>query len=193
MGRRPGRYGKYKMPRHPAHGAGGFKIDGVPCRLVSLTKGQFAIVEETRFEEINQSNWVAAKGSRNHGHYAVRKIAARDGEAAVMVFMHRQLLGLSKGDPRTGDHKDPLKTLLNISSNLRVATEEDQQHNRGMNRNNTSGVKGVRQRSDRDHFLVRITVNGKSKYVGSAKTLADAAALRIAAANKLHGEFARHK
>ena len=36
-----------------------FKVDGEYCKLVPLTKGQFAIVLESRFHELNKFRWFA--------------------------------------------------------------------------------------------------------------------------------------
>jgi hypothetical protein len=105
--------------------------------------------------------------------------------------MHRQILGLEHGDPLTGDHRNPKDTLNNQMSNLRIADEEEQQFNKGMYANNTSGFKGVSKLPGNCGYMAKIRFQGKQKYLGTRSTPEEASALYWAAAQELHGEFAR--
>lgn len=78
----------------------------------------------------------------------------------------------------------------NRLSNLREATDRQNQANRGRNRNNTSGYKGVyREKSDR--WTARIRVGGKLLYLGRFDDPAEAGVAYAKAASSYFGDFAK--
>lgn len=87
-------------------------------------------------------------------------------------------------DHINGDEKD------NRIANLRPATHQQNLCNRGANKNNTTGYKGV-------YFLgpgkykASIKENGKSKHLGIFDNPVAAHQAYSAAAHRLHGKFAR--
>jgi len=87
-------------------------------------------------------------------------------------------------DHINGDHAD------NRISNLRLATGTQNQANKGLQRNNTTGFKGVGYRPDRGFFAI-IKKDRKSHYLGQFNTAEEAHAAYCAAAKRLFGEFAR--
>lgn len=89
------------------------------------------------------------------------------------------------------DHKDLIKS-HNWIDNLRLVTKAQNQHNRGMNKNNTSGVKGVSLCKQTGMWKARVTFNGKQYSAGRHKTLDDAEKAVKLKRNELHGEFANH-
>jgi len=90
------------------------------------------------------------------------------------------------------DHKDGDGT-NNRWSNLREASRANNQANRKPNRNSKSGLKGVKFRPEcpRKPWQAYISVNKKHITIGLFATAVEAAAARNAAAERLHGEFAR--
>lgn len=81
------------------------------------------------------------------------------------------------------DHIDTNKGNNRIE-NLRLApnNEKDNGQNRaGANKNNKTGCLGVSKYSDADKYRARITVAGKSIFLGSFNTLAEAKSAYIAA------------
>ena len=81
----------------------------------------------------------------------------------------------------------------NRIDNLRLASNAQNMHNRGPQRNNKStGVKGV---SAHQHggYCANINCNGECHYLGYFKTLEEAEAAYKEAALRLHGKFARTK
>lgn len=80
----------------------------------------------------------------------------------------------------------------NREANLRVASLSQNQHNRKLNRDNKSGVKGVYWCSRRQKFHGQIKINGRRKSVGMFATIEKASAAMREARIRLHGDFSRH-
>ena len=102
-------------------------------RLIPLTRGQNAIVDAEDFDFLSQWNWCLHKTSSMQVPYAARK-----SESGNIIHMHKILVPNSpEVDHRNGNGLD------NRRKNLRPCTTPQNRHNRGKNRNNTSGYKGV--------------------------------------------------
>jgi AP2 domain/HNH endonuclease len=110
------------------------------------------------------------------------------------VFIHRQLMGLRKGDSLTVDHIN-LNSLDNRRVNLRLATRHQQSANRRMRTNNRTGVKGVSFNSKLGKYRAQlaITTNGKRKnyHLGDFTTIHEAAMAYAEKIKEVYGEFAR--
>jgi len=74
--------------------------------------------------------------------------------------------------------------------NLREATHRQNLCNRGKNKNNTSGYKGVCQLGP-DKYKANIKENGRTKHLGIFDNPVSAHEAYSAAAHRLHGDFAR--
>ena len=88
------------------------------------------------------------------------------------------------------DHIDCDK-LNNRIANLRLANNQENQRNSGLQKNNTTGIKGVRWCMNRGKFRAEITVDYRTINLGSFDTLSAAAAAREAAEIEHFGEFRR--
>ena len=75
--------------------------------------------------------------------------------------------------------------------NLRLASQSDNLCNRGKQKNNTSGFKGVNRHSQSGKWEARITKNKVTKRLGLFDSAIDAANAYCRAASAVHGEFAR--
>ena len=93
--------------------------------------------------------------------------------------------------PEEVDHIDN-NGLNNNIDNLRAATKSQNQHNRKLNINNTSGVKGIFWKESKKLWVVRVQINNIRKYIGSFKDLELAELVAFEARDKYHGEFARN-
>lgn len=177
-----------RQPRLNFSDAKPFKINGVECKLLSLTKGMFAIVDASRYDELSQLFWYAAK--TRDGYYAVRKRKTFGKKTGKFLYLHRHILGLGLGDALLGDHENGV-TLDCRDDNLRRADTFQSQYNQKTPKCNKSGRKGVWYDKERDIYAVRIKVRGVQIELGRYKEFDVACAVREAAEKKYHGEFAR--
>jgi hypothetical protein len=145
-------------------------------KLLPLTRGMCAIVDESDYADLARFNWCASK-ARAGFWYAMRK------EGTRTIYMHRQLLGFPDA---LVDHRNH-NTLDNRRTNLRVATRSQNQANRTRARG-TSKFVGVHKH--RNGWVAQIRCNNEHRYLGYFRSETDAARCYNAAAAKAHGEFA---
>jgi hypothetical protein len=153
-------------------------------KKISLTKGLEAIVDEEDYKYLIKWRWCADKKG-----YAVR--SERRSETGrnyrKMIYMHRVILPHSYLEI---DHADG-NVGNNQKSNLRIATHSENMRNRKLQKNNTSGYKGVWFNKKRMRFIASIKINGVSKTVGWAYTAEEAGRIYDLFAKKIYGKFAR--
>jgi hypothetical protein len=75
--------------------------------------------------------------------------------------------------------------------NLRGASRAENAANRGVQKNSSSGVKGVYWRQDKQKWTAQIAMNRKVRKLGYFSTKDAAKAAYDKAAREIHGEFAR--
>lgn len=86
------------------------------------------------------------------------------------------------------DHIDNNK-LNNLCSNLRWATHQENNRNKTIYSNNTSGFKGVVLDKRCNKWQARTRIDGKSISFGCFDKIEDAVEARIKGVNKIFGEF----
>ena len=155
-------------------------------KLIPLTHGLFAQVDDADFDWLNQWKWCAVSNySKYKRAYAARSV--KEGPKWRTVRMHRLILGITDsevlGDHRNGDSLD------NRRSNLRTATPQQNSFNQRISRSNKSGFKGISYDQNTGSWQAKITVNRRHKYLGRFKTPAEAAQAYTNAAQEIHGEF----
>jgi len=160
---------------------------GVPCRLIALTKGLYTIVWASDYLWLSQWRWCAYWSDDVHGYYA-KRAEESDGKHRT-ILMHREILGLQKGDKTRGDHING-DTLLNTRSNLRTADKFQNAMNAKLASDNTSGIKGVSQTAA-NQYVAYICAYGQQKHLGTFASLESAASARKRAEEELFGEYAR--
>ncbi len=120
------------------------------------------------------------------GHYVLIRLGGK------LQSLHRVIAGTPAG--MVTDHIDG-DTLNNVRSNLRVCTHSQNSMNRGPNGDNPIGLKGVTLGKNRGteapRWEARIGKGGKKYHLGSFPTPEEAHAAYCAAAQRIHGEFAR--
>ena len=86
------------------------------------------------------------------------------------------------------DHKNNDKTNNHIN-NLRFATSNENQHNRKLSNNNTSGYKGISWHKRVKKWYAQIKIDGISIHIGYYDDLDDAKTARINRANQAFGIY----
>lgn len=104
------------------------------------------------------------------------------------IQLHNFLMNPSDGF--VVDHIDGDKT-NNRFSNLRIVTEQQNAMNKGIQHNNTSGVKGVHKVKRSGKWQARISYKGKRIVLGTFVNFDDAVKARQEAENFYYGEFNR--
>lgn len=152
-------------------------------KKIKLTKGQEAIVDDNDFETLKSVSWCVVNGTNSL--YAGRNEKTDDRFRTVL--MHRVILEAKRGD--IVDHKNG-NTLDNRKKNLRFCSPAQSVCNRGMMKNNTSGFVGAIFNKRLGKFESRISLNGKSHYLGIFETAEAAGQAHARVAKRLHGKFA---
>lgn len=159
-------------------------IDGARVVQVPLTKGKIAIVDAEDGPRVLAYNWCANRCGNKL--YATRRLP--NAEGGGIVRMHTFLLPPPPGmevDHVNGDGLDNRR-----STNLRVATKQQQQHNRAARgAGRFSRFKGVTKWGGTRWRYHIVTPAGK--FSGFADSEIDAARLYNARAREHFGEFAR--
>lgn len=155
---------------------------------IPLSKGQVAVVDIEDLPILEKHNWCAAWSERLQAFYARTNI--KEDDVWRGVLMHRFILGLKHGDGIQGDHRDG-NTLDNRKKNLRKATKSQNGMNKGTQRNNKSGLKGVTWHARTGMWRADIGANGIAKTLGYFPFKEEAHEAYCAAAKIMHGEFFR--
>ena len=136
--------------------------------------------ERSRAKIGSEAGWLENSGYRRiclHGKaYQAHRLAwlYMTGEWPIDQIDHRNM---NKADNRW--------------SNLRIASNSQNQANRPATRRSSSGFKGVYWHSRRKRWHASISVDGRLIHLGYRDTQDEAASLYAAAAQKFFGEFAR--
>ena len=159
-------------------------------REIPLSQGQVAIVDACNFERLSAHPWHAIWNDHTRSYYAVRKAPMVKGVPGETIYMHREILGLSRGDRRHGEHRKSGQTLINTRKNLRIATPAQNIMNSRWNSRNKTGFRGVSFHTKKGMYMAQITANSIHYWLGFHATPQLASAAYKAAAKKYHGEFA---
>ena len=152
-------------------------------KIIRLSKGHHAIVDDSDYEFLNQWKWSACKSWWTETVYAARKpFGGKNGKS---IYMHRLIMGEPQG--LEVDHKDR-NGLNNQRTNLRIAEKFQNRSNQGLSKMSVSRAKGVRQKGR--SWEAHISVGDKYVYLGIFKTFQDALDAYDRAAISNRGEFA---
>lgn len=156
-------------------------------KTIPLTKGFFTKVDDEDYERLAVHRWQAHPRCGYPNKIGVTRGLKKD-HKSLTITMAREIVNAPNGkyvDHINGD------TLDNRKCNLRICSNAENVRNRGSNKNNTSGYKGVNLEKKNGRWTTRIQVNQKMIHIGCFATKEDAAVAYDKAAIKYFGEFAR--
>ena len=141
--------------------------------------GEFFWIKPTR----NKKKNAAAGFDRGKGYRSI-EIDGRTYRSQRLVWFYEYgYWPINQIDHINGNRAD------NRIENLREATNSQNRANSKRQKNNQSGYKGVKRSGDK--WMARIRKNRQLIYLGLFETAASAHAAYAAAAQELHGDFAR--
>lgn len=164
----------------------GFLLIIATMKEIPLTQGKVAIVDDCDYDLVSKNRWFYNSSGKG---YAGRQLPRNNGKQREQK-MHRLILGVADQDIHV-DHING-NGLDNRRANLRLCSASQNRINSGLDRNNTSGIKGVYLHKETGKFCAVIGFNGKHKYLGLFPTKEQAAHARAMAEVELYGEFSRH-
>lgn len=152
--------------------------------IIKALRGQEIIVDDEDLSSLEMVQW------RIHTlGYPCRSVM--DNGRYYIVYLHRHLMGLAKGDRRMVDHING-NPLDNRRENLRVCLHKENARNVRIHKDNQTGYKGIAFNKATRTYQAKIQVDGKSKNLGYFASPDLAHEMYCLAADMLHGEFANH-
>lgn len=141
-------------------------------KTISLNNGVSVKVDDNLYDRLKLHHWYLLNGYP----------AARIGDK--QIYMHIMVLDMNYTDHI---NRDPLDNRL---ENLRIVSNQHNCMNRGLNKNNTSGYKGVSWHKKTGKWSVGIYYNYKRIYIGLFKNIKNAAKAYNDKAVELYGDYA---
>lgn len=160
-------------------------------KLIELSQGKVAIVNEEDYASLVEFKWSAAERVSTSGlWYAVRNLRTSEGRGSIL--MHRQILGVTDRKIRI-DHIEhgEFGGLDNRRANLRVSDGSTNIANSRKTHSETSSkYKGVHWENWSGKWRAKVSCEGNHMWLGRFVNEAEAARAYDQKAIELFGEFA---
>jgi len=130
-------------------------------KTITLSNGLQTIVDDADYEYLSKWKWKFHKASGCGGGYAARTCYYKETKSFGVILMHRLLNSTPEGEGT--DHINGNK-LDNRRENLRTVSAVCNMQNRGKQKNNTSGKRGVFWDKARCKWLASFDYNGKNVF-----------------------------
>lgn len=144
---------------------------------IELTQGQFALIDDEDFPIVAPYKWCAHKIGDTY--YAAT--CAKDGR---IFHMHSLLLHREHGQEIDHINRDGRD---NRRCNIRLVSRAENNLNKPLQKNSSTGLKGVYWNDVNKCWYAKITVGNKQKYLGSYQTKEAALAARQIAEVEAYG------
>lgn len=151
---------------------------------IQVKGGHVTQVDNDIYERLGAWRWWTVRSGK------LLYVRGWNRETCKRVLMHRLILGIENSPKDFGDHKDG-NTFNNLRSNLRVASKQQNAHNRKSRTDTSSHHKGVSFDKSKRNWRAQIYVGGKTIYIGIFVEERLAAEAYNQAAIKYFGEYAR--
>ena len=152
--------------------------DGISVE-VTVTNGEKFYIDKEDEPLVRQYKWYIY--ADRHG---VKNVCTKD-----PILIYQLIMGFPEN--MEIDHID-LDRLNNRKSNLRLCTHQQNQMNQPLQKNNTSGVTGVRFYKARNKYVARIKVCQRDIHLGYYVTFEEAVQARNVGMECMFGEFGRY-
>ena len=154
--------------------------------IIYTNKGEEILVDTESFNNIPKIKEICGCINKTGN------VVGRDCENNRNVFLHDIIM---QPDFENGEVVDHIygKRFDNRTSELRIASSTQNNQNKRIRSDNTSGVIGVYWSNNRSKWYAQITIDGKTKSLGCYKDLRDAVRARLAAEKEHYKEFAPQK
>jgi hypothetical protein len=150
---------------------------------VRLTQGQVALVDPEDHQRVVEAGPWHLIRRPDTPDYAARNVRVGSGRRTT-ERMHNFITGWRLVDHQNHDGLD------NRKENLRLATSAQNMYNKRPQRGGSSQFKGVYWDKQRSKWRARLSINYKTKHLGSFDTELDAALAYDSAARQHFGEYA---
>ncbi len=162
------------------------QLDHTP-KQINLTKGKIAFVCTHDYEWVmnlpSLHAWFQPKSGKFYARYNVWNPETKRNRT---ISLHQTIAKTPKG--MVTDHKNQ-DTLDNTCGNLRIVNHSQNQWNRPVQKNSTTGIRGVFFHKRDKYFTASIRINSKLKWLGKFETKEEAAKARHQAEVELFGEY----
>ena len=151
------------------------------AKVLLLSKGQVALVDDDVYEWASQHKWSPGGGSRGKP-YVTRGVYLPGGKRRT-VYLHREIMGAPPGidvDHRNGDGLD------NRRANLRLVSRAQNNQNRHAPATASTGVRNVYWTPRPRLYRVRLTQNNRPVDLGYYRTLEEATRAAEAGRRRLY-------
>lgn len=156
-------------------------------KLIKVTKGLYTLVDDDDYEELSKYKWYASKKSKNYDKYYIeRRIRYPDGSSKIFK-MHRIIMNAPPGKNVDHINGNPLD---NRKCNLRLCSQSQNNMNSKLQKNSTTGYRGVSWHKKAGKWRAYINVNRKQYHLGLYDDINDAIDAYNKASIEKHGEYA---
>jgi hypothetical protein len=148
-------------------------------KLIPLTKGIYALVDDEDYDKVSQLSWKYTGGYAAHNY--------QSNGVQHVTYMHRLIMGAKKGQFVDHINHDPLD---NRRTNLRLCTHSQNHMNRTKLLGKSSRYKGVTWNKQVGKWKASIQAEGKYRFIGYFMNELHAALAYDMWAKPTYGEFA---